>query len=140
MKAIFYVLALFGAFTLMGSCQEEIVAGDDDLFHTWEATEFMSLESVAYPRNEGSAVLLTFKRDGSYHLRLDVNSCMGSYETGDSASIHIESAGCTKMCCDSPFSVKLSEMLTKVTSYQIEDDTLQLHVPGWGYVELERRE
>lgn len=136
MKATFYIVILFSVL-LMGSCQEEVIIADDDVLHTWEATTFVSVESVAYPMNEDSAVLLTFNSDGSYHLKLDVNSCMGSYEMGEGDSISISTPGCTKMCCDSPFSVKLAGTLSKVATYSIEDNTLQLHVPAWGFIEFE---
>ncbi|HET6556519.1 MAG TPA: META domain-containing protein [Prolixibacteraceae bacterium] len=137
MKATFYIVFLFSVLMFMGSCQEEVIIADDDILHTWEATTFVSVESVAYPMNEDSAVLLTFKRDGSYSLKLDVNNCMGSYETGEGDSISISTPGCTKMCCDSPFSVKLAGTLSKVTTYSIDDNTLQLHVPAWGLLEFE---
>lgn len=139
MKAIFYVLILWGI-VLVGSCQDEVTVGDDDIYHTWEATGFMSLESVAYPKKDNYSPRLTFKRDGKYSLKLDMNSCMGTFEKGENNSISIQSAGCTKICCDSQFSEKLAGMLSKVTSYTIKGDLLQLHVEGWGYVECKRVE
>lgn len=140
MKTIFYVLTFLSVFRLVCSCQEEVVAGDNELLHTWEATGFMSLESVAYPKNDNYSPRLTFKRDGKYSLKLDMNSCMGSFEKGEGNSLSIQSAGCTKICCDSQFSEKLAGMLSRVTSYTIEKNTMQLHVPGWGYIECKRVE
>lgn len=134
MKAIFYVLILLGI-VLVGSCQDEGMAANNELYHTWEATGFISLESVAYPKMNNYSPRVTFTKDGKYSLKLDVNSCMGSFEKGENNSIRIQSAGCTRICCDSQFSVKMADMLSKVTSYTIEKNKLQLHVPGWGYVE-----
>lgn len=117
------------------SCRE-----DDDhsgLFQTWEAKEFMSIESVAYPKNANTKVLLTFNRSGSYNLKLDINSCGGNFATGKSNQIEIETAACTEACCDSKFAEKVAAMLSRVTSYEISSKTLKLNVPQWGYIELQ---
>jgi len=106
------------------------------LYHTWEATEFMSLESVAYPKIEGNKILLTFNQAGSYSLKLDINYCNGSFTSGENNQLQVLSPGCSKACCDSQFSEKLASMLSKVTSYSIEGNTLKLNVPQWGYIEL----
>ena len=122
---------------LLVSCKDEQLVAEDDLYHTWEARSFVSVESVAYPKNEGVAILLTFKKDGTYLLKLDVNTCSGSFETSDNKGITIDYPPCTEKCCDSDFSIKLTAMLPKVTSYHIENRSLQLRVPEWGAVHLE---
>jgi len=108
------------------------------LYHTWEAKSFMSIESVAYPKNENNKILLTFNESGSYQLKLDINSCGGTFTSGKNNQLEIESPACTKACCDSKFSEKLAMMISRVASYQIEGNTLKLNVPQWGYIELER--
>lgn len=107
------------------------------LFQTWEAKEFMSIESAAYPKNENTRVLFTFNRSGSYHLKLDINSCGGNFATGKNNQIELESAACTEACCDSKFAEKVAAMLSRVTSYEISGKTLKMNVPQWGYIELE---
>lgn len=139
MKAIFYVLIFLGAM-LVSSCIEEVVTDGEDIYHTWEATTFISVESVAYPKNEDTPILLTFKRDGTYTLKLDMNSCWGTFEKGEGDSITITGPGCTKFCCDSQFSVKLAGTLEKVSSYTIDENILQLKVEGWGFIELKLKE
>lgn len=129
---IFVVILMLA---LVFSCRK-----DDDhsgLFQTWEAKEFMSIESVAYPKNENTRVLLTFSRSGSYHLKLDINSCGGNFATGKSNQIEMETAACTEACCDSKFAEKVAAMLSRVNSYEISGKTLKLNVPQWGYIELE---
>jgi hypothetical protein len=131
MKASIVILSLL----LLLSCQK-----DDDhsgLFQTWEAKEFMSIESVAYPKNENTRVLLTFNRSGSYNLKLDINSRGGSFTSGKSNQIEIETAACTEACCDSKFAEKVAAMLSLVNSYEISGNTLKLNVPQWGYIELQ---
>jgi len=118
------------------SCNKDEVA-NSMLYSTWEAKSFMSLESVAYPKNENKSILLTFKKDGTYSMKLDVNSCGGRFSLDKNNQIEIESPACTEACCDSKFSEKLTMMISKVTSYSISENTLKLTVPQWGYIECE---
>jgi hypothetical protein len=107
------------------------------LMETWEVKDFMSIESIAYPKNENSKILLTFEKAGSYHLKLDINSCSGPFTLGKNHQLEIKSTACTEACCDSKFSEKLAEMLLRVESYSIEGTTLKLNVPQWGWIECE---
>lgn len=128
------IFAIILLLALVFSCRK-----DDDhsgLFQTWEAKEFMSIESAAYPKNENTRVLLTFSRSGSYHLKLDINSCGGNFATGKNNQIEMETAACTEACCDSKFAEKVAAMLSRVNSYEISGKTLKLNVPQWGYIEL----
>lgn len=110
---------------------------DAALYQTWEAKDFMSLESVAYPKNENNKILLTFGKTGSYQLKLDINSCGGPFRLGKNNRLEIKSTACTEACCDSKFSEKLATMLLRVESYSIEGTTLKLNVPQWGWIECE---
>jgi heat shock protein HslJ len=122
-------------FTLISCKNEELT--NANLLATWEAKNFMSLESIAYPKNENNKILLTFDENGSYHLKLDINNCGGNFTSGENNMLEIESTACTEACCDSKFSEKLVMMISKVTSFNIEGNTLKLNVPQWGYIELE---
>ena len=107
------------------------------LYSTWEVKNFMSIESVAYPKNENTKILLTFMQSGSYQLKLDINSCGGNFTVGKNNQLEMESPACTEACCDSKFSEKVASMLSKVTTCEIDGQTLKLNVPQWGYIELE---
>ena len=120
----------------VSSCHKDEEA-NSALFQTWEAKDFMSLESVAYPKNENNKILLTFEKTGSYQLKLDINSCSGPFTLGKNNQLEIKSTACTEACCDSKFSEKLATMLLRVESYSIEGTTLKLNVPQWGYIECE---
>lgn len=108
------------------------------LYQTWEAKDFMSIESAAYPKNENTKVLLTFTKSGIYNLKLDINSCGGSFSTSGESVITMESPACTEACCDSKFSEKLAGMLHRVESFEIKGNSLSLHVPEWGFIQLEK--
>jgi len=132
LTAIFLLMILI-------SCNKEKDA-NSILFATWEAKSFMSLESVAYPKNENKLILLTFKSDGTYSLKLDINNCGGNFTSGKSNQLEIEPPACTEACCDSKFSEKLASTISRVTSFDVEGKILKLNVPQWGNIELELSE
>jgi hypothetical protein len=136
MNAKFLLLSTFSVFVILNSCKKDEKV-NSILFSTWEAKSFMSLESVAYPKNENKPILLTFKKDGTYSLKLDINSCGGNFASGKNNQLEIDFPACTEACCDSQFSSKLATMLPQVTSYSIEGTILKLNVPQWGYIECE---
>jgi len=107
------------------------------LYSIWEAKNFISIESMGYPKNENSKILLTFRESGTFELQLDVNRCGGSFTSGNNNQLKIESTACTEACCDSQFSMKLASMISRVTSYEIERNTLKLNVPQWGWINCE---
>lgn len=137
MKTTPYILIIFSLFIVLISCHNDNESDIEDICHTWEAKTFMSIESVTYPKNENNPILLIFKADGTYQLNLDVNHCSGTFNTRNNNQIEIGSAACTKICCDSEFSEKLSVMFSEVKSYKIEGHQLKLEVPQWGYIEFD---
>lgn len=135
MKTFSILTVLFLSLILI-SCGKDESSGNS-LYQTWEAKNFISFESVTYPKNENTSVLLAFKTDGTYSLKLDINSCSGSFISEKSNQLEIEAPACTEACCDSKFSGKLASVLSGVTSFRIEGRTLKLDVPQWGYIEFE---
>ena len=75
MKAKFLLLPIFSVFIVLNSWHKDRCSVTDYPCYTWDAKTFFSLESVAYLKNENKAILLTFKKDGTYSLMLDINSC-----------------------------------------------------------------
>lgn len=98
--------------------------------------DFFSPESRVYTKKDGFNPQIEFKHDGSFRLRLDANCCFGSFKLCSENKIEISSVDCTEMCCDSDYSQKMAQMLSKVTSYKIEEKTMKLNVPDWGYLIL----
>jgi hypothetical protein len=118
------------------SCRQDEVF-NSTLLTTWEAKNFISLESVAYPKNENIKILVTFDKSGRCNLKLDINICTTTYTLLQNNQIEIGPSGCSKACCDSGFSQKLVTMLSQVTSYTLDGKTLKLNVPQWGYILLD---
>ncbi|MFY9153313.1 MAG: META domain-containing protein [Prolixibacteraceae bacterium] len=137
MKPIFKSLTVITLLILLISCHKDKETVADSIFHTWEVRTFMSIESVAYPRIEGNQILITFNPNGTYQLELDVNHCLGTFTPGFESKLSIGPTGCTKICCDSEFSIKLVSTLPKVTSWNIDGNSLNLNVPQWGWIECE---
>ncbi len=108
-----------------------------NIYGKWTVTDFISLESISYPKKDGFSPIIEIKTDGTYNLKLDVNRCFGSYMLLNKNGISFSEPGCTKICCDSQFSQKFAEMLVQVRTYQIEKNSLKLEVPGWGWINLE---
>ncbi len=124
-------------FMLIGiSCDKKVTGETSDIYGKWEVTDFMSVESVAYPKNKDISPLIDFREDGTFILKTDVNLCLGSFSVSDDYSISVSLAGCTKVCCDSEFSKKLITMLPQVKSFHFEQKKLKLEVPEWGWIEL----
>lgn len=130
---------IFYSFFLMTvlSCEKSETDATSSIYGKWEARDFVSLESVGYPKKDGFNPIIEIKNDGTYNLTLDFNTCSGNFTLANSNGIIFTAAGCTKMCCDSKFSEKFSQMLPKVKTYQIEKNKLTLEVPDWGWINLE---
>ena len=125
---------------LIVACKNEELLKGDGLYGKWEATSFASLESISYPKKEGYSPIITFMKDGKYELKLDVNSCNGSYLIL-ARNIEITHPGCTKICCDSDFSKKFAAMLSRVSSFTIErNHNLYLYINDWGFIILDKIE
>jgi heat shock protein HslJ len=129
----FFVLV----FALVSCNDDDNCSCSGDILGKWEASSFISFESVGYPKDDGYNPTIEFKGDGKIEIHLDANSCFGNYELNADTTITISDAGCTEMCCDSDFSNKFVEMLSQVKSYSIEDGNMYLNVPGWGLISLQ---
>lgn len=108
-----------------------------DIYNRWEIVDFMSIESVAYPKNNDYNPIIQFNKDGSYLLQLDVNNCNGNFTLSGENEITLTTSVCTYVCCDSDFSEKIQEMLQHVHSYSIEKNKLKLNIEDWGWINFE---
>lgn len=117
------------------ACKKECDRCDPDLFGRWEVTGLVSIESVLYEKMDGYNPVMEFKKGGSLDIKLDINLCFADFSITKGTTIDIGPAGCTEACCDSEFSQKLIEMLPQVKNWSVENDTLKLDVPGWGWIE-----
>ena len=133
------LFTLFLVFLLPVSCSDEDCdCYDGGLVAKWEATTFMSVESMMYSKDDDYNPTIEFKGDGTMEIHLDINMCGGDYQIGLDSTINMGNTGCTEACCDSQFSQKFVEMLPRVDSYEIENTRLRLLVSGWGWINLER--
>jgi hypothetical protein len=126
----FFVMALL-------SCEKKEKDEMESIYRKWEATDFISLESVTYPKKDGFNPIIEIKTDGTYNLILDDNGCSGNFNIPENGGISFLAAICTRRCCDSKFSEKFWLMLPSVKTYQIEKNKLKLEIPDWGWINLE---
>lgn len=119
------------------SCKNDEIEMDNSIYNTWEITDFISVESRLYAKDKDYNPLIEILKDGSFNLELDVNHCCGNFEINSNQKIKFSGAGCTKICCDSEFSLKFIQMLSQVEGYELEGNSMKLDVPGWGWIQLE---
>lgn len=139
MKTYIYPIVIFFLFFASSCNDNETALSIEGIKGKWEAITFASLESVSYQKENNFNPIITFNEDGTYRLNLDRNSCGGSFTFSDQKNIEITVPGCTEICCDSDFSQKFANMLSKVSTFTInKDKTLLLHVDDWGFIILEK--
>ncbi|WP_163710346.1 hypothetical protein [Mangrovibacterium lignilyticum] len=137
MKLIPQILLILTLSFSMHACQK-IEGPAKNIFQTWEVKEFVSTESTNYSKREDSPIYLTIHEDQSYSLKLDANICQGSLLRITDLSIIFESPACTEICCDSPFSSHLADLLPFISMYKVQDNILRLSISDWGFIECER--
>lgn len=71
-------------------------------------------------------VILTIKSDTEFTLKLDKNNCFGTYTISGNGNIKLSNLGCTEMCCDSEFSMAVSQALYKVSKIKLNKDNVIL--------------
>jgi heat shock protein HslJ len=134
-KPEIYILGLI--FGLFFSCDKSGIESKVSIYSKWEVTTFMSIESMAYSKDNNYNPTIEFNSNGSYTIKPDMNHCIGTVSLLGENGIVISVAGCTKICCDSKFSQKFIEMLPRVKTFSIEGKNLKLNIPDWGWIELE---
>jgi len=71
-------------------------------------------------------VILTIKSTSEFTLKLDKNNCFGTYTITGNKNIKLSNLGCTEMCCDSDFSIAVSNALYNVTKVNFEKERATL--------------
>ena len=135
MKRLNFLIILI--LLLFLGCDKEENKKDEALYNTWEIVDFISLESRVYAKKNGFNPIIEFKHEGNFKLRLDANGCFGSLKVSSENKIEISSISCTEICCDSDYSQKIAQMLSRVASYKIDGKTMKLNIPDWGWLNLE---
>ncbi|MDF1573896.1 MAG: META domain-containing protein [Bacteroidales bacterium] len=116
------------------SCQKEDI--DMDLReNAWKVEKIRKSGQFTFTGTD-SNYILQFVSDETYNLRLDVNTCFGSYDIPEIGRVEILAMACTKICCDSEFAEDLSLLLPKMTGYYARGD--ELHLEGEGKIVLLR--
>ncbi|QHI35834.1 hypothetical protein IMCC3317_11820 [Kordia antarctica] len=90
---------------------------------SWKVTELTESGKTVGVTN---AVILTIKSDTEFTLKLDVNNCFGTYTITGNNKIKLSNLGCTEMCCDSDFSMAVSNALYKVSKVNFTEDRATL--------------
>ena len=130
-------ISTFLIILIIVSCRKDKIDSAGNIYNQWEVADIMSVESVLYTKNNNFNPIIQFYKNGSISLKLDANNCIGDFILSGNGGIKIILSGCTEICCDSDFSEKIQQTLSLVDSYEIDKNKMKLHVPGWGWINLE---
>lgn len=94
---------------------------------SWKVTQLTENGKATKATND---VILTIKSATEFTLKLDKNSCFGTYTIIGKDTIKLSNLSCTEMCCDSDFSMAVSNALYKVSSISFEKEKASLSGTG----------
>jgi hypothetical protein len=109
---------------LLSSCNKETVtlSIEGTRWKVWSITapdrDYVLISPTPYQ--------VSFNKDNIYNMRLDINSCGSTYKVEDENKISIGPIACTEICCDKVFSDTLLNILKRVNSYNISQESLEL--------------
>ena len=139
MKKLFGLVA---AFVLITSCEKDELSVADNFYGDWRVLYLNPaglFKNNVYP--DDSSPRITFNPDGSLLLRLSANSCGGDYVISDVNKLNVAMIYCTEICCDDDFSLQVANLCRQAGSFEINgQNSLELHIKGWGIIKLERIE
>lgn len=84
----------------------------------WRVIEVKNGEEVDNP---AASYILKLADDGTYSLRLDVNTCTGNYDIDLQNKRISFDGGCSEACCDSDPALNIAEILGQTVRYEIAD-------------------
>jgi hypothetical protein len=121
MRAIIQVLISLSLLAA-GACNPERSEVTDNVWVPVSLKENEGDSTRTAPR----AYELSFNGRTAMVLKLDVNTCDGMVRFRPNNVVFFNDIGCTEICCDSPFTLKLRELLQLVNRYQLIDNQLIL--------------
>ncbi len=114
-------LLFFTLLLTLFSCQQE---EDASIVNKWKVSGYVK-NNNSITQSAPSAIYLTFKKDKSVSINLEINSCSGSYDI-EKKELKLEGFACTEACCDSEFSMELLSLLSSVNAYSSQGNELNL--------------
>ncbi|KAB8153139.1 META domain-containing protein [Kordia sp. TARA_039_SRF] len=90
---------------------------------SWKVTELKVKGTTVAVTN---AVILTVTSESEFTLKLDANSCFGTYTITGESNIQLGEMACTEMCCDSEFSRAVVSAMHKVSNIKQHKKSVQL--------------
>lgn len=126
MKKLLMLLCLIGS--------QDLWAQDAALYNNnWQILRLEEGKTNTLVENQG--LVLSFREQGSFGLKLDINRCKGKFEVEEkrrrSYLLFDPLLSCTKRCCDSPESSKIAQALQgKWEISRIDNEGLQLSGPN----------
>ena len=121
-----FLLFLIFSLTIF-SCEKD--KNIDSIIGKWEVISVYK-DSIIVPKNIEIKYNLEFRNDTNVMIALDVNDCWGNYSIILENNINFSDFGCTKICCDSDYALKLINIIQESSKFEISDDILSLQNIG----------
>lgn len=119
MRTIFNGLILLLLLSTM-ACNPERSEVTDNLWVPVSMKESDGDSTRTAPRE----YVLSFNGRRAFEIKLDVNTCQGTVQFRANNVVFFNDVGCSEICCDSPFTLKLLELMQLVNRYQLNDNQL----------------
>ncbi len=115
---------------IASGCKDQPVAVDRiSIIHQWKVIS-LSINDISVGKPQRT-YLMDFYTDKNISLKLEANGCGAIYNLLENGEIRLpEGLGCTKVCCDSNFSVNLTHVISDLDHYTLNGDTLTLWSKG----------
>ncbi len=125
MKPLLFLLSSISYFFFTGCAKDVSI---DSIVGKWEVISVY--KGKAYDNKSNNTYILDFKDDKNVSIKLDVNACSSEYSANCDDCINISLFRCTEACCDSDYAIKLIEVISESTKYEIKSDILTLRNTG----------
>ncbi len=113
------------ALTIIQCRESEPNINYDSILGKWKVICISETETSTW-QSANAVYIFNFTRVNGLGISLDRNSCSGIFDIPEKGKITIDWQGCTKVCCDSNYGLKLASLVPKLADYSINMDTLFL--------------
>ena len=112
-----FILTILLTLSLVACSKDDIDVSN--LLYIWTVVSIQTIDSIILYIPPEEKVTITFQKNNTFNVQLEVNVCEGNFNIAVPNSMSINSVGCAYAYCDSEFSQKFIELLPQTTTYTI---------------------
>lgn len=136
-RSTLITLTITALVILLFSCTKENISLTELQLGKWEVEKIKKANGSSFLKAEKSYTL-AFTSDSSIVVRLDKNSCEGTYQISSDENIRFSTLPCTYLCCDTEYATDFVSLIPFMTKYSKRGN--QLILGGQGQIVLKRME